>query len=84
MALSIENPEIERIARELSKVTGETVTEVIIQALKERLERKIGQPKGKQLREEIERIQNRIGRLSRLDDRSEEEILGYKDEEYPV
>lgn len=84
MALSIENPEIERIARELSKVTGETVTEVIIQALKERLERKIGQPKGKQLREEIERIQNRIGRLSRLDDRSDEEILGYKDEEYPV
>lgn len=84
MALSIENPEIERIARELSKVTGETVTEVIIQALKERLERKIGRPKGKQLREEIERIQNRIGRLSRLDDRSEEEILGYKDEEYPV
>jgi len=77
MALSIKNSEVDRLARELSEITGETITEAIAQALKERLEREIGKPKGNQLREEIERIQNRVDRLSRLDDRSDEEILGY-------
>lgn len=77
MALSIKNSEVDRLARELSEITGESITEAIAQALKERLERETGKPKGKQLREEIERIQNRIDRLSRLDDRSDEEILGY-------
>jgi len=77
MALSIKNSEVDRLARELSEITGETITEAIAQALKERLERETGKPKGKQLREEIERIQNRVDRLSRLDDRSNEEILGY-------
>ncbi|NBC64392.1 MAG: antitoxin [Bacteroidetes bacterium] len=77
MALSIKNSEVDRLARELSKATGETITEAISKALKERLERETGKPKGKHFREEIERIQNRIQRLSRLDDRSDEEILGY-------
>lgn len=77
MALSIKNSEVDRLARELSNVTGETITEAISQALKERLERETGKPKGNKLREEIKRIQNRIDRLSRLDDRTDEEILGY-------
>jgi antitoxin VapB len=77
MALSIKNSEVDRLARELSDITGETITEAIAQALKERLERETGQPIGNQFREEIERIQNRVQRLSRLDDRSDEEILGY-------
>jgi len=77
MALSIKNSEVDRLARELSEITGETITEAIAQGLKERLERETGKPKGKQLREAIERIQNRVDRLSRLDDRSNEEILGY-------
>ncbi|MCG2587395.1 type II toxin-antitoxin system VapB family antitoxin [Rhodohalobacter sulfatireducens] len=77
MALSIKNSEVDRLARELSDITGETITEAIAKALKERLERETGKPKGKQLREEIERIQNRIHRLTCLDERSDEEILGY-------
>lgn len=83
MALSIKNSEVDRLARELSEVTGETITEAIAQALKERLERETGRPKGSQLREEIKRIQNRIDRLSRLDDRSDEEILGYDEHGLP-
>lgn len=77
MVLNIKNPEVDRLARELSEVTGETITEAISKALKERLERETGKPKGNQFREEIRRIQNRINQLSRLDDRSDEEILGY-------
>lgn len=39
MALSIRNPETDRLARELADATGETITEAISNALKERLER---------------------------------------------
>lgn len=83
MALSIKNSEVDRLARELSEVTGETITEAISKALKERLEREAGRPKGAQFREEINRIQNRMGRLARLDDRTDEEILGYDNHGLP-
>ncbi len=37
--LNIKNPETRRLATELSRLTGETVTEAITTALRERLER---------------------------------------------
>lgn len=39
MALSIKNPEAERLVRQISATTGETVTRAIIVALQERLDR---------------------------------------------
>ena len=39
MALSIKDPETDRLARELAKTTGESITEAIRAALRERLER---------------------------------------------
>lgn len=39
MALSIKNPETERLARDLARRTGESVTTAVTIALKERLER---------------------------------------------
>jgi antitoxin VapB len=39
MALSIKNPEVERLAEELAAVTGETKTEAIRRALEERRQR---------------------------------------------
>lgn len=77
MALSIKNEEVDRLARELSEITGESITEAISKALKERLEKETGRQTTNRFREEIQRMQNRVKRLSRLDDRSDEEILGY-------
>lgn len=45
MGLNIKNPETERLARELARLTGETVTMAITVALKERLERRKPNPK---------------------------------------
>jgi antitoxin VapB len=45
MSMNIKNPETERLARELAKQTGETVTMAITIALKERLERQKQNPK---------------------------------------
>lgn len=39
MALSIKTEEADRLARELSRLTGETMTEAITQAMRERLDR---------------------------------------------
>lgn len=39
MALSIKTDEADRLARELSRLTGETMTDAITQAMRERLER---------------------------------------------
>lgn len=39
MALSIKTDEADRLARELSRLTGETMTDAITQAMRERLDR---------------------------------------------
>jgi antitoxin VapB len=43
--MNIKNPETERLARELAKSTGESLTAAITVALKERLERQKANPK---------------------------------------
>jgi antitoxin VapB len=55
MAMNIKNPETERLARELAKRTGESLTVAITVALKERLERENG-TKPESRREWLERI----------------------------
>lgn len=39
MSLNIKNPEAHRLATELSKLTGETLTDAVTQALREKVER---------------------------------------------
>jgi antitoxin VapB len=45
MAMNIKNPETERLARELAKRTGESLTVAVTVALRERLERQKPNPK---------------------------------------
>ena len=45
MSLNIKNPETHRLARELARRNGETLTAAITIALKERLERQKANPK---------------------------------------
>jgi antitoxin VapB len=40
MALSIKTAEADRLARDLTRLTGETITEAVTEALRERLARK--------------------------------------------
>ena len=84
MALSIKNPEAERLARELARVTGESLTEAVTEALRDRLVRKAGH-KGDldQVRAEIRRIQARVAALPVLDDRTPDEIIGYDEHGLP-
>jgi antitoxin VapB len=45
MALSLKNPETERLAKKLAKLTGESVTMAVTVALQERLDRQRTNPK---------------------------------------
>lgn len=77
MALSIKDPEADRLARELAAHTGESLTQAIVVALRERLARETGRTRAVPLREELAAIRRRCASLPVLDDRSDEEILGY-------
>ncbi len=83
MALSIKNPEADRLARELATRTGETLTEAVVAALRERLARQSGRTRALPLREELSAIRRRCASLPVLDDRSPDEILGYDDRGLP-
>jgi antitoxin VapB len=77
MSLSIKHPEADRLARELAARTGESLTEAVITALRERLRRQQGRTRGLALREEISAIRQRCAALPVLDDRRADDILGY-------
>ncbi len=77
MPLSIRNREAERLARELASETGETLTQAIVQSLRDRLERLRGSRAAPDALWEIMEISRRCASLEDRDTRSPEEILGY-------
>lgn len=83
MPLNIKDPETDRLARELADATGETLTGAVAVAVRERLERVRGRPRGRDLASELDLIARRCAALPVLDDRPEEEILGYDERGLP-
>lgn len=76
MALSIKDPEADRLARQVARATGETLTEAVVKSLRERLSR-LKRPRGRPLSEELLRIGRRCSELPVQDDRPADEIIGY-------
>jgi antitoxin VapB len=83
MALSIKNPEADRLVRELAAVTKTSYTDVILMALREKLVRETGRRRSALLSQEVKRIQQRVAKLPVLDARTPDEILGYDDSGVP-
>ena len=77
MALSIKDPETDRLARALADATGESITEAIRRAIEERLERETRRHAHYQLHTAVKRVQERLASLPVLDARDAEELLGY-------
>ena len=82
MAISIKDPETDRLARALAEATGESLTAAIRGALEERLDRERNRSR-RGISAEVRRIQERLARLPVLDPRSAEEMLGYDDDGVP-
>ncbi len=77
MPLFIKHPEADRLARQLAKVTGESITDVVVAALRERLARQPGTRAGRSLKDELHTIGKRCAARRLIDDRTPEEIIGY-------
>ena len=78
MAISIKDPETDRLARALAAATGLSLTEAIREALRHRLEQEAHRGR-RGVGAEIRRIQERLSRLPVKDARTADEILGYDD-----
>jgi antitoxin VapB len=76
MALSIKSDEADRLARELAAETGETLTEAVETALRERLEREHAR-NAASMRVRLARLAADAAAMRVADDRTPEEIIGY-------
>ncbi len=77
MALSIKDPETERLARKLAQLTGETITTATKRAIEERLRRVGGRSRKATLLADLAEIRQRWAAMPILDERTPEDILGY-------
>ncbi len=85
MALSLKDPETDRLARQVAQLTGETLTEAVRTSLAERLRHeKLKRGEGPDLAKELEEIARRCAALPILDDRTADEILGYDENGLPT
>jgi antitoxin VapB len=78
MALNIKSAEADRLARELADLTGESITEAVTKAVRERIERAQHGEFERRLAA-LKALGEEIGRLPVLDDRSADEIIGYNE-----
>ena len=78
MALSLKDPETDSLARQLASLTGETLTHAIRSSLRDRL-RDEQLKRGERPWDDIaiDAIIARFEALPVLDDRADEDILGY-------
>ncbi len=83
MAISIKNKRAEDLAREVAGESGENLTQAIIHALEERLERLRGRRIATDTVQEIREISRRCSALPDVDKRKPDEILGYDQKGIP-
>ncbi len=77
MALNIRNAEAEKLAAELARQTGESKTDAVIKALRDRLNR-VRRARAKvRLADQLEDIAKHCASLPVRDTRSADEILDY-------
>jgi antitoxin VapB len=83
MALNIRNPETESLATELSRLTGESKTDAVTHALRDRLDRVRRERSRSGLADELDEIARHCSRLPVLDSRTPDEIIGYDERGTP-
>jgi antitoxin VapB len=82
MALSIKSDEADRLARELAAETGESLTEAVVIALRERLDREHTRHAAS-MRTRLKRLAADVKAMQVADGRTPEEIIGYDEAGLP-
>jgi antitoxin VapB len=75
MSLNIKSPEAHRLAAELARLTGESMTKAVTDAIRDRLERKRREPDRERMVTEAMAIARRVARYPRADRRQHGDFL---------
>jgi antitoxin VapB len=78
MSLIIDDPEVEKLARELAQRTGKPVSDAVLLALRRQLLQP--GPRRRATVEELRAIAHHCASLPTLDDRTPDEILDYNED----
>jgi antitoxin VapB len=84
MALNIKNAQADELARALAARTGQSITDAVVNALREQLKRETGRRLAPRLAEELRAISDRCAALPDHDKRSAEEIIGFDEHGLPA
>lgn len=79
MALNIKDSETDRLARELAKATGGTITDTVRRGIEERLARVRAAATLQSHKDDLTELIARGRQRATLDDRPSDEIIGYDD-----
>jgi antitoxin VapB len=83
MGINIKNEETQKLIRELSGLTGESMTNAVKHAVEERLRREKAKRGREGVAERLMEIGRQCASLPVLDDRTPDEILGYDEHGLP-
>jgi antitoxin VapB len=83
VALNIKHPEVDKLARELARRRGESITDAVLSAIREQLKRERAKTRAPGLAEELMEIGRRFSSLPVADERTDDEILGYDKDGLP-
>ena len=83
MALSIKNPEADRLARALARTTGESLTDAVLNALRERLQRAQRQ-RSTGVAHRLRRLAAEAQEMPLDDHRPADDIIGFDDDGLPA
>jgi antitoxin VapB len=83
MALNIRNAEAERLAARLAKLTGQSKTQAVTEALRDRLARLTRGRRARRLADDLDAIALHCAALPIRDARPADEILGYDEAGLP-
>ncbi|HXJ44702.1 MAG TPA: type II toxin-antitoxin system VapB family antitoxin [Bryobacteraceae bacterium] len=75
--LNIKNPEVYQLARELAQITGESLTDAVRHALEDRLQRQRQANPDPLWIERLREISDRCAARPIIDNRSDDELVGY-------
>jgi len=84
MAVNIRNLEAEKLAEAVTAITGESKTQAVTKALKERLETLKRRKSRRSVADKLDEVAKHCAALPILDTRSPDEVLGYDDHGLPT
>lgn len=79
MVLSIKSAAADQLARELAELTGESITEAVVESLRARLDAERRRQRDRSLDDIIERFRQ----LPILNEREPEDVIGYDEHGLP-